>query len=397
MNSYASFDHYRTPLGPDGTPYAYYEDLRDQALSADEPIGWSEAHGGFWVVTGWAENEAIQRNLADFSNSAVTFPQYLTPTGKPFFLSGQDEPEHTKYRRMVQAPFTRPRSMKMLGQMRDIARMLVDRIVGLERFDACRATDQMPGYAFCAIMGLSMDHEETYRRFVHAMVQGANDPEGAAPTIAEMGQYWLDLIRERRARPQGGLIDEIVNAEYDGVRLSEEELTEFCSVLLIGGFDNTLRFLGNVFHRLAWDVELRRRLVARPALIPAAVDEFLRLDAPASTFRLARNDTTVGKVAIKAGDIVGLIHPICNRDPRQFEHPDAFLIGRKNNSRHLTFGTGVHHCLGAFLAHAEAVAMIEEFLARIPDFALDPDRPSQWVVGQVGGMVEVPLRVRPRQ
>jgi hypothetical protein len=389
---YASFDHYRTPLGPDGTPYAYYEALRDAALAADEPIGWSEAYGGLWVVIGWPESEAIQRNIVDFSNSAVTFPQYATPSGKPFFLSGQDEPDHAKYRRMVQAPFTRPRSMKMLGQLRDIARMLVDDAIGKDRFDAVKVVDRMPGYAFCAIVGLSMDHEAHYRRFVGAMVEGANDPEGAAPTIAEMGQYWLDLIRERRARPQGGLIDEIVAAEYDGERLSEEELVEFCTVLLLGGFDNTLRFLGNVFYRLAWDRELRRRLVARPELIPAAVDEFLRLDAPAATFRLVRNEVTVGKVTMKPGDIAGLIHPICNRDPRQFEYPDAFLIGRKTN-RYMTFGTGTHHCLGAFLAHAEAVAMVEQFLARIPDFSLDPDRPARCVVGQVGGMVEVPVRV----
>ena len=112
MNSFASFDHYHTPLGPDGTPYAYYEALRDEALANGQPIGRSEAHGGFWVVVGWEESKAIQDNQRDFSNVAVTFPQYATPTGKPFFLSGQDEPEHTKYRRMVQAPFTRPRAQK---------------------------------------------------------------------------------------------------------------------------------------------------------------------------------------------------------------------------------------------------------------------------------------------
>ena len=394
MTSFTSFDHYQTPLGQDGTPYAYYEALRDEALANGQPIGWSEAHGGFWVVIGWEESKAIQDNQRDFSNVAVTFPQYSTPSGKPFFLSGQDEPEHTKYRRMVQAPFTRPRAQKMLGQMREIGHMLMDSVIGQERFDACAATDRMPGYAFCAIMGLSMDHETQYRRFVHAMVEGATDPEGAAPAIREMGQYWLDLIHERRARPAGGLLDEIIAAEYDGERLSDDELLEFCTVLLLGGFDNTLRFLGNIFYRLAWDRELRRRLVAQPALIPKAVDEFLRLDAPASTFRLVLNDVTVAGVDMKAGEIAGLIHPICNRDLRQFEYPDSFLLGRKTNHRHMTFGSGVHHCLGAFLAHAEAVAMIEAFLARIPEFSLDPAAPPRWVVGQVGGMVDVPVLVQ---
>lgn len=393
MNAFASFDHYRMPLGPDGTPYAYYEALRDEALGTGQRIGWSEAYGGFWVVVGWEESKAIQDNQRDFSNVAVTFPAYSTPSGKPFFLSGQDEPEHTKYRRMVQPPFTRPRAQKMLEQMREIGHLLVDAIIGQERFDACVAADRMPGYALCAIMGLSMDHEAHYRRFVQAMVEGATDPEGSAPVIKEMGQYLLELIHERRARPADGLLDEIISAEFEGERLSDDELIEFCTVLLLGGFDNTLRFLGNVFYRLAWDRELRRRLVARPALIPKAVDEFLRLDAPASTFRLVRNDVTVGGVTMKAGDIAGLIHPVCNRDPRMFEHPDAFLLDRKTNHRHMTFGSGVHHCLGAFLAHAEAVAMIEALLARIPEFSLDPATPARGVVGQVSGMIEVPVLV----
>jgi len=391
MSLVSTFDHYATPLGPDGTPYEYFERVRDEALEAGREIGWSNAHGGFWVVTGWQTSREIHQNTVDFSNSAVTFPQYATPSGKPFMLSGQDEPDHTHYRRMVQAPFTRPRANRMLDDMRKIADMLVDRVIGKGRIDVCEATDPMPGYAFCAIVGLSMDDAEAFRRFVHAMVEGATNPEAAAPVMREMEEYWRKVVDQRRKEPNDGLLSEIINSEYDGQRLNDEELLDFFSVLLLGGFDNTLRFLANSFYRLAWDRELRRQLARRPELIPSAVDEFLRLDGPACIFRKVVNPIRIADTDLEPGQIVGLIHQITNRDPRQFPNPDRFIPDRKPNN-HFAFGIGIHHCLGAFLAKVEAIAMIERFLARIPEFTLDPDLPTRWVSGQVGGMHAVPIR-----
>jgi len=386
---FATFDHYKMPLGPDGTPYQYLEALRDEVVATGRPINWSNAYGGFWVVGGWEQSKQIHENTADFSNVATTFPPYATPSGKPFFLSGQDEPEHGRYRKMVQAPFTRARAKAMLDQLRDIASMLVDLVDGRDRFDICTATDLMPGYTFCAIVGLSMDDAPKFERFVKAMVEGALDPEGVAPTLAEMAEYWSTLVEQRRASPNDGLLSEIINSEYDGEKLTDEELLEFFSVLLLGGFDNTQRFLGNAFYRLAWHQELRRRLVCYPELIPQAVDELLRLDGPACTFRLVRNAISIGGVEMQPGQIAGLIHPLANRDPGRFEYPDNFIIGRPSANRHLTFGLGIHHCLGAFLAHAEGVAFIEKFLERIPEFHLDVERPAQWISGQVGGMHSV--------
>lgn len=389
---FGSFDHYNMPLGPDGTPYEYLEALRDEMIGTGRWVNWSNAYGGFWVVGGWEESKSIHENTVDFSNVATTFPPYATPSGKPFFLSGQDEPEHKHYRKMVQAPFTRPRAKALLDQLRGIATMLVNLVAGKERFDLCDATNLMPGYAFCKIVGLSMDDAPKFERFVKAMVEGALDPEGSAETLKEMASFWEDIVKDRRQNPGEGLLSEIINSEYDGVRLSDDELLEFFSVLLLGGFDNTQRFLANMFYRLAWHQELRRRLVRQPELIPDAVNEFLRLDGPACTFRLVRNPVSVGGIDMMPGQTVGLIHPLTNRDPRKFDYPDNFIIGRATANRHLTFGLGIHHCLGAFLAHAEAVAMMEKFLERIPEFTLDPDLSAKWVSGQVGGMHTVHVR-----
>lgn len=394
MTLVSTFDHYATPLGTDGTPYDYFERVRDEAIAAGEEIGWSNAHGGFWVVTSWKASREIHQNTVDFSNSAVTFPQYSTPSGKPFMLSGQDEPDHTHYRRMVQAPFTLPRAKRMLGDMRAIADMLVDRIIDKGQIDVCKATDPMPGYAFCAIVGLSMDDAQKFRRFVNAMVEGATDPEAAAPVMAEMGEYWRETVELRRREPNDGLLSEIINSGYEGQRLNDDELLEFFTVLLLGGFDNTLRFLANAFYRLARDSGLRRQLAANPDLIPSAVEEFLRLDGPACIFRKVVNPITIAGVDLQPGQIVGLIHQITNRDPRQFSQPDEFIADRKPN-HHFAFGIGIHHCLGAYLAKVEGIAMIERFLARIPEFELDPKRSPRWVPGQVGGMHEVPIVFQP--
>lgn len=390
MSLVETFDHYATPVGPELTPYRYFEALRDEAIDGGKPIGWSEAYGGFWVVCGWPESRAIHEDLKNFSNVATTFPPYATPSGKPFFLSGQDEPEHSFYRSIVQSPFTKPKARQMLDAMRDIANLAIDTIGDARSVDVCQATDLMPGYAFCAIAGLSMDDAPKFRRYVAAMVEGAIDPEKAAPDLREMEEFWRAMVKRRRETPGDGLLDRIISSEFHGRYLSEDELLEFFTVLLLGGFDNTLRFLANSFFRLAGDADLRRTLVQNPDKIGKAVDEFLRLDGPACTFRLVRAPVAVGGVEMKAGDIVGLIHPVCNRDPRQFDEPDRFVIDRAPN-RHLAFGIGIHHCLGAYLAHSEAVAMIEEFLRRIPEFTLDPDRPARWVPGQVGGMHTVPI------
>jgi cytochrome P450 len=281
MSLFTTFDHYNTPIGPDGTPYEYFEMLRDEAIADQRPIGWSEAYGGFWVVAGWPESRAIHENTIAFSNVATTFPPYSTPSGRPFMMSGQDEPEHSHYRKMVQTPFSRPRAAKQIDQLREIANLLIDQVAGRDRIDLCNITDQMPGFAFCAVAGLSMSDAPKFHRFVHGMVGGALDPEGAAADMRAMQDYWNALVEERRGKPAEGLLGEIINTQYDGKYLDEGELLDFFTVLLLGGFDNMLRFFGNAFYRLSCDRELRRRLARQPELIPAAVDELFRLDGPA--------------------------------------------------------------------------------------------------------------------
>ena len=394
MSLYTNFDHYDMPVGADGSPYGFFEALRDEAAETGQYVGWSENYGGFWLTTGWNESRAIHVNTKAFSNVAVTFPPQGNPSGNPSMLSGMDDPDHKRYRAIVQGQFTTERANEMEAQLRAITNDLIDTIIEAGRADACSATDLLPERAATAILGLHLEDGPKYRRFVHAIVLYPTDPEAAAPVLAEMETYWTAIMKEKRENPTPGLLSEIINSEYNGVKLNDTELLDFFSVLLLGGLDNTARFFGNVFWRLATDPALRRELVEHPELVPFAVEEFLRLDGPACVFRLVLEDIEIGGVQLKKDQVVGLFHPVTNRDPRQFDDPDTFVIERSPN-RHFSLGTGVHRCLGLNLVKVEARILLQEFLRRIPEFELDPEREPRWISGQVGAMHEVPIVFTP--
>ena len=159
---------------------------------------------------------------------------------------------------------------------------------------------------------------------------------------------------------------------------------------MLGGIDNTKNLLGSMLWRLAWDIDLRARLVRDSSLIPKVINEFLRYYSPAFTARLVVEDIEVAGAQMRKGQMVLLCNPIANRDPRAFEHPDSFIADRSPN-RHVGLGLGVHRCLGAHLLTLEAQIVVEEFLARLPDYALDTNRPSHWWPGFVSGMGNVPI------
>lgn len=205
-----------------------------------------------------------------------------------------------------------------------------------------------------------------------------------------MHQYFTTVLKERKANPGDDVLSLVIRSELDGERLTDEELLGFFIVLLIGRIENTARLVNNTLWRLAWDVELRRRLIAHPELIPSAVDELLRYYTPAPVGRLVLTDVTVGGVDMQEGQIALTHLPVANRDPRQFPYPDV-LIPERTPNRHIALGTGIHRCLGIHLLRVEAAGVITEFLARIPDFELDPARPAVWSAGQVAGMAEVPV------
>ncbi len=397
MSLYTDFDHYNSPIGPDGTPYQFFEALRDEAIETGTPIGWSEVYGGFWVVTGWEEARDIMHKPDVFSNREVTFPSYGVPDEEAersyqMMLAGQDEPDHKKYRALVQGPFSPRAAGNIAEPLRETTNDLIDQFIESGRVDIVEAlTNEVPARLTAIILGLPPEDGALYRSWTHAMAQGIHtDPEGARRKLGELDEYFAQMLADRRGNLGDDVLSLVIQSEIDGVGLTDQEIKDFWVVLLLGGIDNTTKLLGSMFWRLAWDRELRRRHVDHPELLDTSIDEFLRYYSPGISCRIVKQDHTLRGIDFKAGQHIVLEQPIVNRDPRQFAHPDVFDPERTPN-RHMGLGLGIHRCLGAHLVRVEAKVACEEFFKRIPVWELDPERRCKWIPGQVAGMETVPI------
>ena len=393
---FTHFNHIDPPIGRDGTPNAFYEAVRDEVIQANRPIGWSEAHGGFWMAAGYPEMMELMRNTEAFSNDAVTFPRY--GTNEKLMLAGQDDPDHKRARLLVNEPFSPGKIVDFTLMLRKSVNALIDGFIESGRADVAKILgDPIPALLTAIVMGLPVEDSPRFFEWAWAMSrEHLTDPAKAAPKIAAMYVYFAAAIADRRRNPGSDVLSRVVHAKVDGDFLNQDELLGFCTVLLLGGIDNTSKLLATSLWRLAWDIELRRRLIEDPKLIPLAVDEFLRYYSPITVGRLVLQDVTIADVSMKRGQYVMLMIPIANRDRRIFPYPDTFIADRSPN-KHLALGAGVHRCLGAHILRMEAKIMLEEFLSRIPEFELDHVRKPTWTASQVGGMGTVPIVFEPGQ
>ncbi|MGQ0700485.1 MAG: cytochrome P450 [Panacagrimonas sp.] len=391
---YANYDHLDTPLGPDGTPFAYYEAFRDAALAADQPVGWSEKHGGFWVVTSFADCERIDRDAENFSNDGIIFPKYAVT--EPLMLAEQDEPEHMRARRLVNLAFM-PRGVTGLSEaIHTAVHELMDGFIETGRADVGRIlADPVPSILTAVMLGFPPEDGPMFDSWTTALThEFITDRASALPKIAQMYEYFERNIARRQKEPGTDILSQVINTEIDGERLSQKELLGFSTVLLIGGIENSAKLIGTALWRLGWDVELRRRLVRSPEKMNTAVDEFLRYYTPAPIGRTVKREVTIGGRTMKPGQQVMIMLPVANRDPRTFPHPDVFILDRARNT-HLALGTGLHVCLGQHLIRMEARVVLNEFLSRIPEYSIDMSAPRFWTKGQVQGMSRVPIVFEP--
>lgn len=217
------------------------------------------------------------------------------------------------------------------------------------------------------------------------------DPERSQILTKEMREHADGLIDERRAHPDGDdMLSLLIRAELDGEPLTHEDLLGFFTILLLAGIDNSTKFLATTFWRLAWDIDLRRRLVAQPGLLPSAIDELLRYYGPAMVGRKVTQKVTIGDVTMHPGQFAMMWLAVNNRDRKAFPYPDT-LIPERSPNRHLSLGHGIHRCLGLHLIRLEATVVLTETLRRIPMFELDPDEEPEWTKGQVSGFDKVPI------
>jgi cytochrome P450 len=275
-----------------------------------------------------------------------------------------DPPDHTRLRSLVSKAFTPKMVAALEPKATEIAQRLVARGVEQESLDVVEGLAYpLPLELICELLGVPKTDRGRFKEWSDALARGL-DPEFLLPpesmeirvqAIRGFVGYFRELIAQRRERPASDLLSELVSVEEKGERLSEGELLGTLVLLLVAGHETTVNLIGNAVLALTRFPEVQERLRENPGMVRSFVEEVLRFDPPVQiTARFAREDLDLGEgVMVPKGGVALALIPAANRDPLVFDSPSRFDPLREPN-QHLSFGFGIHHCLGAPLARLEA-------------------------------------------
>lgn len=360
-------------------PYPAYA-----ALRAEDPVHFSAAIQA-WVLTAYEDCERVLRDEATFSSSSDTASGQLAtvlqqqrrefPLGEVPTVLNSDPPVHTRLRTLLNRAFT-PRAIEGLRpHIEEIAVSLLDdagRAGG--RFDAVTGFAQpLPIIVIAELLGVPPEDRDQLKAWSTAIANTTNvlnteDALAAARrATVELIAYMDEIVARRRARPGADIMTALVQAEEDGDRLSHDELLAFSILLLLAGHETTTNLIGNGLLALTEHPDAAACLRAEPDLVPSAVEEFLRYDSSVQgAVRFAREAVEIRGRTIEQGSTLLLLLGAANRDPAQFPKPDTLDVTRSPN-RHLSFGRGVHFCLGAPLARLEGDIAFRALLDRFAE------------------------------
>ncbi len=374
------------------------------ALAKRGPILYSSKHGGHWIVLGYDEVHEVLRDPERFSS----FPNNIMPHGGEKTLPLElDPPEHTAYRHALQPLFSPTRMRALEEQIRATVTELLDGFAARGEAEfVSEFAHELPARVFLSLMDLPLEDAPLFTEATNTYMlgkPGATEEESNAAredAMFRMWSYFGDLVTERRSRPVPGddVTSQIIfgDVTIDGVprKFTDAELQNMFFLLLIAGLHTVQGSLGWAVQHLTAHPDEHRSLTEDPARIPAAVEEILRIEAAVHPGRRVVADTTLGGIALRAGDQLLLSLAAANRDGRQFDAPESF-DGTREPNRHLSFGSGPHRCLGSHLARVELRIALEELHRRIPDYRLAPDAVTLWHASQVRGVLQLPIVFTP--
>jgi cytochrome P450 len=302
----------------------------------------------------------------------------------PSFLS-LDPPDHTRLRGLVAKAFTPRRAEALRPRMQQIAEQIVEEAA--ERSSMEVVADlafPLPVMVICELLGVPPEDVDEFKEWSAAVARTLDPPflipeevlSSAQAAAARAEAYFKQLIAERRQRPSDDLISALIVAEESGDQLSEAEMLSTLGLLLIAGHETSVNLIANGVLAFARHPDQFVRLRDEPGLLRSAVEEILRFDPPVhADGRLALEDIELPSGTVKQWEQPVILLPAANRDPAYFADADCFDIGRGDN-RHLSFGFGIHHCLGAPLARAEAQVALGYLALRFSRIELVDDPPS---------------------
>jgi cytochrome P450 len=367
------FDHNSPQHSAD--PVAVYARLR-----AGAPVAWTDAHGGYWVLSDYGAVFAAARDDELFSSArgphggeglSNVIPKAPVRLHIPVEL---DDPEHRSYRRILN-PVTSPAAVAELEPMiRRWTTWFIDQVI---EDGACDFSSVIGVPAVVTLDWLGLDVTE-WRRYSKALHSVLADRAGSpAHTHAvEVDIPWMErqiteAIAERRARRRGDLISHLLAQDVDGTPITDDAAYSMIELLISGGVGTTASLVSQTLVHLGRHLEQRQRLIEEPDLMPRAVEEFLRAFSPTQALaRTVTRDVDFAGCPMRKGDRALLAWSSANRDPAQFDHPDEVDLDRWPN-RHTAFGMGVHRCAGAHLGRAIARELLGQILRRMPDYVID--------------------------
>lgn len=388
MSSFDAIDYF-TDASLVNDPHPYFEYLRKRGAAVALP------HHPVVAVVGYNEAVAVYRDDERFSaiNAATG------PFGLPFEIGGeqdlapqieeyrgrvpygalivtQDPPSHSKTRGLLMGMITPKRLKENEEFMWRLSNRQIDEFIDRGSFDA--VSDYAQPYATLVIADLLGVPEADHQNFRKFLGSSPGQLDGSSQQVAnnpleQIGIQFFGYITDRRNSPRADVLTGLAQAKYqDGSEPSVVDVVMIAAFLFGAGQDTTVRLLAAALRFLAEDPELQRTLRRERNRIPDFLEEVLRLEGPVkSDFRLARVPVKIGDVEAARGTTVMLLLGAINRDPRRFERPSELLLGRKNVREHLAFGRGIHACVGAPLARAEAKVSLERLFDRTSDIRLD--------------------------
>ncbi|MBT2506996.1 cytochrome P450 [Streptomyces sp. ISL-98] len=376
-------------------PYPTYAAMRSACPVQQVPTG-SSGHSSY-LITGYAEAREALGDARLSKDTAAFFAgkgsRRLHPAVAHNMLAS-DPPQHTRLRKLVTKAFTTGAVAELRPFIARVTDELLDQWPFDERFDfVAGLAVPLPVIVICELLGVPESDRPDVQRWSGELF-AAGKPDVIDAASHSMADYMTGLIAAKRLHPGGSLLDRLISARDGDDHLSEEELVSLAVLLLVAGHETTTNFLGNAALALLQRPTELDHLRKNPDDIPAVLDELLRFDSPVSTatFRFTTEAVTLGGTDIPAGVPVLVALGAANRDPERFPSPDLLDLDR-DATAHLSFGHGIHRCVGAPLAKAEAEIALRAVLIRFPGIRLaaPPDRLDWRRTRLVRGLASLPV------
>ena len=364
-----------------GQPYPLWAQARDECpVFQTSATMTSFTDRPTFVVTRFADVEQVLRDTEHVSSSinAEHIGQYMGE-----LILAMDGQEHRAYRGLVAHAFRASQLEKWDDALvRPTIERLLDDIAPLGKADLVQSiTSKYPVQVICGIVGVPLEDAAQFHRWSELINGGPMHPEEGMAASRAMRDYLAPIVEDRRVNPAGDLISDLVHAEIDGEKLTDEKIYGFLRLLLPAGAETTFRVMGNALTALLTHPDIMERVLADRSLMPQVIEETLRWETSVTQVsRCAAADTEVGGCPVPKGAAISVITGSANRDAERFENADEFSIDRPVLN-HMAFGTGQHQCLGMHLARLELRVGLDCILSRLANLRLDPDQPAPEIQG----------------